>query len=239
MLKYPKRNRRKHDPKGLTIIYEDDDIVVVDKDTGLLTVGTDKDKDRTAFARLNYYVRKGNPKSRHRVFIVHRLDRAVSGILVFAKSVDVKRTLQTSWDEVEKHYLAVVHGSPPEAEGKISSWLATNGVNDVYSTRDTHEGKLSHTEYKVIGHSRGDTLLDIKLLTGRKHQIRVHLSENELPIVGDKRYGDKGDGARRIGLHASTIAFAHPRTKEPCLFEAETPSFFSPARFSDGFRPPT
>jgi len=172
-------------------------------------------------------VRKGNPKSHERIYIVHRLDREVSGILVFARSVAAKDSLQAQWPQVEKHYLALVHGLPPEPEGTFSSYLVENGVHSVRSTTNPKQGKLSHTAYKVLGHSQGISLLDINLLTGRKHQIRVHLSENNLPIVGDKKYGDKRSGARRLALHAKSIAFEHPYNGKSCFFETRVPHLFS------------
>lgn len=222
-----KKRRGRHQPKGQIILYEDRDIIVVDKAPGLLTMGTDREKVATAYYRLTDYVRKGNPKSRERVYIVHRLDREVSGILVFARSMKAKNALQEQWDRVEKHYLALVHGHPKETEGVFSSYLIENGVHSVHSTNDTRRGKLSHTAYEVLGHSKGVSLLDINLLTGRKHQIRVHLSENELPIVGDAKYGEKKSGAKRLALHAKSIAFEHPHSGDACFFETRIPHLFS------------
>lgn len=217
----------RHRPKGLIILHEDRTIYVVDKAPGLLTMGTDREKERTAFYRLTDYARKGNSKSRERVFIVHRLDREVSGILVFARSVDAQNALQEQWANVEKHYLALVHGVPKEPEGTFSSYLVENGVHRVHSTMNEKRGRLSHTAYKVLGHSKGVSLLDVNLLTGRKHQIRVHLAENNLPIVGDTKYGRPHTGVRRLALHAKSIAFTHPQTGKPCFFETRTPHFFS------------
>jgi len=222
-----KKSRSKHQPKGLLILHEDRDLLVVDKAPGLLTMGTEREKEQTAYFRLTDYVRKGNPKSRERIFIVHRLDREVSGILVFARSIEAKNALQAQWDQVEKHYLALVHGLPREPEGTFSSYLVENGVHQVHSTPDPKRGKLSHTQYTVLGHARGISLLDINLLTGRKHQIRVHLSEHNLPIVGDTKYGGKKTEARRLALHAKSIAFNHPHSGKPCFFETRIPHVFS------------
>jgi RluA family pseudouridine synthase len=222
-----KKHRRKHQPKGLIILHEDRDILVVDKAPGLLTMGTDREKVKTAYCRLTDYVRKGNPKSRERVYIVHRLDREVSGILVFARSVAAKNALQAQWAGVEKHYLALVHGAPRESEGRFSSYLVEQGVHRVHSTTDAKRGKLSHTAYKVLGHAQGVSLLDINLLTGRKHQIRVHLAEHNLPIVGDMKYGGKHSGARRLALHAKSLAFEHPHSSQPCFFETRIPHLFT------------
>ena len=226
MLEKMKR-RGRHQPKGLLLLHEDRDIIIVDKAPGLLTMGTDREKEETAYYRLTSYVRKGNSKSQARVYIVHRLDRDVSGILLFAKSFEAKEVLQEQWPDVEKHYLALVHGAPPESEGVFSSYLVENGVHSVHSTTDSKKGKLSHTAYKVLAESKGVSLLDINLLTGRKHQIRVQLAEHNLPIVGDKKYGKKRSGARRLALHAKSIAFKHPHKGEPCFFETRIPHLFS------------
>jgi RluA family pseudouridine synthase len=222
-----KKKRNRHQPRGLLILHEDRDMIIVDKAPGLLSMGTEREKEQTAYYRLTDYVRKGNSKSQARVFIVHRLDREVSGILLFARSPEAKNTLQAQWPEVEKHYLAMVHGVPAEPEGVFSSYLVEEGVHKVHSTKDEKRGKLSKTAYKVLGQSQGVTLLDINLLTGRKHQIRVHLSENRLPIVGDMKYGGKRSGAKRLALHAKSITFKHPHNDKACFFETRVPHLFS------------
>ena len=219
--------RGRHQPKGLIILHDDPSIIVVDKAPGLLTMGTNREKVKTAYYRLTDYVRKGNSKSRERVYIVHRLDREVSGILVFARTVAAKNNLQSQWADVEKHYLALVHGMPPESEGAFSSYLVENGVHSVHSSKNPNRGKLSHTAYKVLNYSKGISLLDINLLTGRKHQIRVHLAEHNLPIVGDIKYGEKHCRAKRLALHAKSIAFKHPHSGKPCFFETRIPHLFS------------
>lgn len=219
--------RRKYQPKGLIILYEDRDVIIVDKAPGLLTMGTDREKMNTAYYGITDYVRKGNPKSHARVFIVHRLDREVSGILLFAKSEAAKNNLQTQWERVEKRYLALVHGTPREPEGTFTSYLVENGVHNVHSTANPELGKLSQTAYKLLGHSKGISLLEINLLTGRKHQIRVQLADNNLPIVGDDKYGGKHTIVRRLGLHAKSIAFEHPHNGRPCFFETRIPHLFS------------
>lgn len=222
-----KKPSKKHQPRGLLILHEDRDIIVVDKAPGLLTMGTDREKEQTAYYRLTDYVRKGNPKSRERVFIVHRLDRDVSGALVFARSFEAKTTLQTQWEKVQKHYLALVHGMPPEPEGVFSSYLLENGVHRVHSTTDSVRGKFSETAYKVLNYIERVALLDVTLLSGRKHQIRVHLSENKLPILGDAKYGEKRDKVRRLALHAKSLTFNHPKTGDLCTFETRMPHIFS------------
>lgn len=223
-----KNNRppKKHQPRGLPILYEDRDVLVVEKPSGLLTIGTDRDKTRTAHYLLNDYVRKGDPKSRNRVYVVHRLDQETSGLLVFAKSEAAKQFLQEHWDQTDKHYLAIVHGRLQPKEGTFSSYLAENAAQRVYSTPDAARGKLSHTEYKVLKESKGLSLVAIHLLTGRKHQIRVHFSEKGYPVAGDRKYGDGELISKRLALHAQSIAFIHPFSKKPMFFETRMPEDF-------------
>jgi tRNA pseudouridine32 synthase/23S rRNA pseudouridine746 synthase/23S rRNA pseudouridine1911/1915/1917 synthase len=222
-----KRPSLKYQPKGVTILYEDKDIVVVEKPSGLLTIGTDRDKVRTVHTILNEYVRKGDPRSRNRIYIVHRLDRETSGILILAKSESAKIFLQEQWQDTEKRYLTVVHGSLTQKAGTISSYLTENSAFKVYSTPDPADGKLSRTEYVVLKEAKGLSLLEIHLLTGRKHQIRVHLAENGHPIVGDRKYGRGNDVHGSLALHARAISFTHPVSGKRLTFETATPVFFT------------
>jgi RluA family pseudouridine synthase len=218
---------KKHLARGLVLLYEDRDILVVDKPAGLLTVGTDSDKSRTAYFVLTNYVRSNNPRSRNRIFIVHRLDRDTSGVLVFAKNEEAKLRLQEQWQETEKKYLAVVHGQCKNRSETITTYLAENKAHVVYTTSDPSKGKLSHTAYKVLKQTKNYTLLEVDLLTGRKNQIRVHLAGIGHPIVGDKKYGKANESASQLALHARTISFKHPATAKPLIFSAEVPSYFT------------
>ncbi len=222
----PTRTSTRHHPKGLTILHEDRDIIVVEKPCGLLTIGTDRDKTRTLHTILNEYVRKGDPRSRNRVYIVHRLDRETSGILILAKSETAKAYLQLHWKETDKRYLTVVHGLLAEKSGTISSFLTENSALKVYSTPDQTLGKLSQTEYEVLKEARGMSLLAIHLLTGRKHQIRVHLSEQGHSVVGDKKYGAGKDAHANLALHARSLAFTHPVNGRRMAFETAIPDYF-------------
>ena len=212
--------------RGLVILYEDRDILVVDKPAGLLTIGTDTDKSRTAYFILTDYVRKGCARGRERVFIVHRLDRETSGVLVFAKSEEAKRRLQGQWQETEKKYLAVVYGKCKKRSDTITTYLAENKAHVVYSTSDPARGKLSHTAYRVLKQTRDFALLEVDLLTGRKNQIRVHLAGIGHPIVGDKKYGKGDESHARLALHAGTISLKHPFSGKKLVFSAEVPGYF-------------
>ena len=218
---------KRHQPRGLSVLYEDRDILVVDKINGLLTVSTERVREDTAYYRLNEYVRKGNQKSRSRVFIVHRLDRDTSGVIVFAKSENAKRYLQDEWQGFKKKYYAVIHGILPNKEDIISSYLAENHVHKMYSVNDSKKGKLAKTGYKVLRESEAYSLLEIDLITGRKNQIRVHLSDKGFPVVGDKMYGKKGKGIKRLMLHSASLTILHPHTKEEMTFETRVPAHFN------------
>jgi RluA family pseudouridine synthase len=211
---------------GLEILYEDRDIVVVDKPAGLLTMGTERNKTRTAYYMLTDYVRHGNPRSRERIFIVHRLDEATSGVLVFARTEEAKGRLQGQWQETEKIYTAVVHGRLAKKEGVISSYLAENKAFVVYSTKDRRRGKLAQTAYKVVKEGAVYSLLEVNLLTGRKNQIRVQMADEGHPVAGDMKYGNGRDGCRRLALHARSITFRHPGSGEMITFEAKVPEWF-------------
>jgi len=217
---------RRFHPKGLAILYEDHDILVVNKSSGLLTVSNDKVKDKTAFYLLNDYVRKGNQKSRKRVFIIHRLDRDTSGVIVFAKSEEHKQFLQDEWQNFKKKYYAVVHGSMEEKQGEIASYLAENSVYRMYSVNDPAKGKFAKTGYRVLRESEYYSLLEVDLYTGRKNQIRVHLADEGHPVVGDKKYGEKEKGIKRLALHAASLILTHPHTKEQMTFETKIPGYF-------------
>lgn len=223
----PPRPAKKRQPRGLPILHEDQDILVVAKPAGLLTIGTDREKSRTAHYLLNDYVRKGDPKSRHRVYVVHRLDKDTSGILLFAKSEQAKKFLQENWEQTNKHYLAVVHGRLTPKEGTITSYLAENAAQKVYSTPDPAKGKLSHTEYKVLQEGKGLSLVEIHLLTGRKHQIRVHFAEKGYPVAGDRKYGNNAVVCRRLALHARSLSFIHPHSGKEMHFELGMPEEFA------------
>jgi len=217
----------RHLPKDFRIVHEDADILVVVKPSGLLTMGTERDKTHTAYAILTDYVRKGYSKSSKRIFIVHRLDRDTSGLLVFAKTVEAKKRLQGRWEETEKKYLTVVHGRIEKLEGLITSYLTENAAHVVYATKDPAKGKLARTAYLVLKYTQEFSLLEVDLLTGRKHQIRVHLADIGHPVVGDEKYGKQGKAYRRLALHAISLSFIHPTIGRRLTFETEFPEYFN------------
>ncbi|MFC5604554.1 RluA family pseudouridine synthase [Sporosarcina koreensis] len=211
---------------GLSIIYEDDAIIVIDKEASLLSMAAKDKNERTAFSEVSAYVRRQDP--RQRVFIVHRLDRDTSGILLFARSEQVKVALQDHWDEVvkERVYTALVEGNVRKDSGTIKSWLKETRTYKVYSNPTDNGGQLAITHYKKIRSNRQYSLLEVKLQTGRKNQIRVHMEEIGHPVVGDKKYGSTVNPIKRLGLHATALTIVHPVTKEIMKFESQIPSSF-------------
>jgi len=205
------------------IIYEDDLFFVVDKPYNLLTVATDKEKEKTAYVEVNKYIKQRNSKDK--IFVLHRLDKETSGVLVFCKNETVKNELQDSWNEIirERKYVAVAEGKLKKKEGVIKSYLKEGKNRLVYSSKEK-DAKLAITEYKVIKENNNYSLIDVNLLTGRKNQIRVHFKDIGHPLVGDKRYGSINDPLKRLCLHAKKISFIY---KEKYYeFEAEVPSKF-------------
>lgn len=210
--------------RDLAILYEDQDLLVVCKEPGLLTNSFEGDRNPTAERLLTAYLRKGSNRAWIRAYTVHRLDRETSGLLIFARSAAVQQQLKDNWKAVEKRYTAVVHGQLAQKSGTISGYLAEDADQFVHSTPDAAGGKWSETRYIVVKETRRFSLLDITLLTGRKNQIRVHLAEAGHPVAGDRKYGRKGDRTARMALHARALAFPHPHDGRPMRFEAPVPA---------------
>ncbi len=204
----------------LKIIFEDDNIVVADKPEGLLTMATDTEKTKTAYALLRAYLNAKRPAEK--LFIVHRLDREASGLLVFAKTITAKEKLQDQFKDhsAGRKYVALVEGRIEKSDFTIRSFLAENSAYRVYSTKKTKLGKLAVTHVHVLKRNPTTTLIEVRLETGRKHQIRVHLAENGHPIVGDKNYGSRTNPFRRLALHAARLEFAHPGTGKLMKFDS-------------------
>ncbi len=213
-------------PHGLNIVFEDEDLIVIDKPSGLLTVATDKEKRRTAYAFLSSYVKLVNRENK--IFIIHRLDRETSGLLMFAKNETIKKEIQENWTSTidQRTYVGVVEGEVLQEEGTIVSWLHESKALTVYSSQNSQQGQKAVTHYKKLNANKQYSLLQINLETGRKHQIRVHMQDINHPIIGDKKYGSSQSPLRRMGLHAQVLAFTHPKTGSLCRFETEIPHKF-------------
>ena len=211
---------------GIRVVYEDDALIVTEKPAGVLTISTESEKAKTVYFQLNQYLKQRAHGTGERVFIVHRLDRDTSGLMAFAKSEEIKRTLQDNWKKVEKRYYAVVEGTPSKKEGRIESCLSETKTLKVYSNHHSGTGKPAQTHYRVITQNRLYALLDILLETGRKHQIRVHLADIGHPVAGDKKYGARTDPFSRLGLHAYLLSFKHPVNEKPVHFVSRIPKKF-------------
>jgi len=217
--------RRPALPSPFPVLYEDRYLVAVEKPAGLLSISTDKENFNTFYRAVNQYVQSRSGR-RERIFIVHRLDREVSGIMLFAKTPEAKETLQKNWGETEKLYCALVEGHPPQKEGTIKSWLKENPIHKVYSCPEGPDAKYAITHYRQLMKYPRHTLLEIRLETGRKHQIRAHLSEMRCPVVGDKKYGATGNPFHRIALHAFSLTFTHPVSGKRIRLESSIPKIF-------------
>lgn len=213
--------------KKLDIIYEDKEILVINKPSGLLTVSTPKEKERTLFHEVSEYVKKSNPKTK--VFIINRLDKDTSGIVLFAKNQNIKYMYQNNWDKlaVKRCYVAVVNGTLKQKTGTIKSYLKETKTLLVYSSNDKKEGKLAITNYKVLQENNKYSMLDIEIKTGRKNQIRVHLNDIGNPILGDKKYGNVKSPINRLTLHASYMLLINPKTKKQMEFICDMPKSFN------------
>lgn len=212
---------------GLAIAYEDSDVLVVEKPAGLLTMGTAREKEATLYFMLTEYERSKTKDGEGRVFIVHRLDRDASGLIVFAKNDAAKRALQGRWELATKKYYAITEGTPEKRTGTIENYLREDTFKRVYSVPKNHpEAQHAITHYRVLRENGGYALLEITLETGRKNQIRVHLSGIGCPIMGDEKYGAKSDPFRRLALHACFLSFPHPVTGELKTFRSALPKPF-------------
>ena len=211
---------------GLELIYEDNDIIVVLKPVNLLTVATAGERERTVYACLA--ARQKERTRGGKLFIVHRLDKFASGVLVFAKSERVQSLLKGIFQrhDIQRKYWAIVEGQVEKNRGTVQSFLAENRLMRMYSTDDENDGKLAITHFRVLRRTRGVSSLEVTLETGRKNQIRVHLSEIGHPIVGDRAYGSTTDPLKRLGLHAFHLGFRHPVTGKPMLFLTDPPPEF-------------
>ncbi len=217
------------------VVYEDAALIVVEKPAGLLTVAAHTGETDTLFVRLNEFLQDRHGPNPHRALVVHRLDRETSGLVLFATSDEVQHRLQAAWPDVEKVYLAVVAGRPEPSHGTINSYLTETATLQVFSNdHPTPGGRLSTTHYRLL-QTRGDlSLLEIRLETGRKHQIRVQLADLGCPVAGDRRYGETLDPCRRLGLHANRLRFVHPLTGERLTFNSPLPTALH--RFFPGWK---
>jgi len=216
----------KHERHDLPIIYEDDDIIAINKPSGLLSTPSDREKGRTAYRLVSDYVTQKDRNNR--IFVVHRLDEDTSGVLIFAKSFEVREALQNNWADIvtNRGYYAIVEGMDIPDEGVLKDYLAQDSTFQVYVVRNPSKGKLAITKYKKISAKAGYSLLDVHLETGRKNQIRVQLGNIGHYVIGDDRYGEPSNPLKRLGLHAYELDFKNPLNNKEYKLNAPMPPEF-------------
>lgn len=211
----------------IKFIYEDQDIIVVEKKNGVLSISTGKEGEITAYSIAMEHVRRQHPDNR--VYVVHRLDRDTSGLLIFAKSPFVQQQLQNRWNDniILRKYIAIVEGKPEKAEDRLVSWLTESAKSlKVYASPTDNGGKKAITNYKLLQSNDKFSLLEITLETGRKNQIRAQFEQIKHPVAGDKKYGATTNPLGRLCLHASALSFKHPITNEVLTFDTGIPASF-------------
>jgi RluA family pseudouridine synthase len=222
----PPKIPKKYRPRGFDILFEDRDLIIGNKSPGFLTVATLWEKENTIHGALTSYVRKGSERSTKEVYVVHRLDQATSGVLIFAKTPEVQEFMKDNWKSTTKTYYAIVHGIFEKKQDTITSYLIEDEKYVVRSTSDTEKGKLAQTEYAVVKETDTMSLLKINLLTGKKNQIRVHMAEAGHPIVGDVKYGKEKSAKAHLMLHSHSIEFTHPFSRKRIRIQADVPDAF-------------
>ena len=216
------------DMKGIKVVYEDEYLIAVEKASGILSIATDKEREKTAYNIVKNYVKSRNPLEK--LFIVHRLDRETSGVMIFAKTEEMQQILQTNWQKMvlERTYVAVVEGKVEKNSDTIISYLKENSAFVTFSSDKEIEGsKKAITHYTVLKRSKGFSLVEANIETGRKNQIRVHMQSLGHSVVGDKKYGATTNPLGRLGLHAKSIIFKHPKTGKVLSFQTGIPAKFS------------
>ena len=209
--------------KKLDIIYEDKELLVINKESNLLTIGTSKNKMNTLYHEVREYIRKKNQK----VFIVNRLDKETSGIVLFAKNEKLKKILQDNWNDItNRYYYAVVEGIPKKKEDTLKDYLKESSTLQVYISND-NKGKLAILNYKLVENTNKYSLLDIEIKTGRRNQIRCQLANIGNPIIGDKKYNSKKNPIGRLGLHSYKLILKNPISKKIYIFESKIPKEFN------------
>ena len=227
MTPQPPKIAKKHMPEGIEILHEDVDLIVGSKAPGILTVAALWERVHTVQNSLDLYLRKGNLRSNKCVFVVHRLDQATSGILIFAKAESVQMFLKDNWSSTTKYYYAIVHGRLEKKTGLIESFLLEDEDYVVRSTKNTQQGKKAQTEYAVVKETDRFSVVKIKLLTGKKNQIRVHMAELGHPVVGDQKYGKADSRQKELLLHSFSIEFNHPFKNQRVRFQSDVPTYFN------------
>ena len=220
-----KRNQTQFKSRYLRIVYEDRWLIVVEKQPGILSMAAGH-SSLNVKSVLDDYFRKSHQKCR--AHVVHRLDRDTSGLMVYAKDIDTEQVLEHNWHDIvyDRRYVAVLSGEMEEDEGTIQNWLKDNKAYVTYSSPVDNGGKLAITHFHVMDRTTEHSLVEFKLETGRKNQIRVHAADMGHPVCGDSKYGNGDDPLHRLCLHAWLLCFYHPVTRQPMEFETTVPAAF-------------
>lgn len=221
-----KESKKRSELMGLSILHEDRDIIVINKEAGMLSIAADDPLEPNAYHQLSEYVKKEDPDNK--IFVVHRLDRDTSGVMLYAKSEEIQQALQKDWKNTvkERIYTALAEGNVEQDQGTVSSWMTESKGIKMYSNPEENGGKHAVTHYRKVLGNENYSLLEVELETGRKHQIRVHLKEIGHPIAGDKLYEAETNPIRRLGLHATTLVLVHPGTNKLVRYTSEVPTSF-------------
>ena len=225
--KHPGGSRKSFDyTPYFDIIYEDDDVIVVNKADEVLSMGVGKSSLNMKDLLDRYFV---DSRQNYTAHVVHRLDARTTGLMMYAKSTEVQQLLTKDWKKtiIDRRYVAVVEGEMKDEEGSVKSWLKDTESLKIISSRTDNGGKWAWTDWKLLKKGKGLSLIELHLHTGRKNQIRVHMSVLHHPILGDYKYGAKMDDIKRMCLHAYKLAFYQPRTGEPLNFETPFPAYFT------------
>jgi len=217
----------KKNPCPLDIIYEDNDFIVINKPAGLLSISTEKEKEKTAYHIISEFVKENNKNVK--IFILHRIDKDTSGVLVFAKDQNLRDLLQENWNEIvlKRGYYALCEGKLKNKKNRIVNYLKANRADIVYSVdKQDKYAQQAITNYEVIKENKDYSLLNVNIETGRKNQIRVTLNDLGNPIVGDKKYGSSINPIKRLGLHAYELVFINPANSKKYEFKTELPNEF-------------
>lgn len=208
---------------GMSIVYEDEYIIVIDKNSGLLSIATSTEKEMTAYSQLRNYVKQQNENNK--LFVLHRLDKETSGVMMFAKSAEIQEEMQRNWQRyvTKRTYIAVLEGCIREDEGTFESFLTEDKMSHKVESHEQRHGREAITHFKVLKKNIKYSLVEFQLDTGRKNQIRVHAQSMGHPIIGDKKYGGKPSPIGRLGLHANILEFTHPVLKTTMLFKSPMP----------------
>ncbi len=211
---------------GVKILFEDEHLIVIDKEAGLLSIAGNNKEEETAYRHLSNYVKEENEKER--IFIIHRLDKDTSGVMMYGKSQEIQESFQRNWKELvsDRTYIVVVEGAVENEEGDITSYLTENKTYMMFSSFTDNGGQKATLHYRKLKGNREFTMLEVSLETGRKNQIRVQMQAIGHPVAGDKKYGAKTNYIKRLALHAKTLNFTHPVTQKPMRFELHIPQSF-------------